>query len=129
MVYAGTNILNLHDLKSDEELTLGFTSDRLKHSKKKMQQVREKYNTDDITTYGHSLGGYLAEHSNPNGKVVTFNKASTPFGKPKNKNQIDIRTRNDLVSWLGLSHKNQIILEDDQNPLSSHGVSNLRNND
>ena len=98
IAYRGTN--NLKDWVTNLSIPLGLAhkTNRVKHAKMVAKQVEAKYG-QPANAVGHSLGGYLAEVSGANGKVVTYNKASV--GTPKrNANQIDIRTKKDVVSLL-----------------------------
>jgi hypothetical protein len=125
VVYRGTQ--NGGDVLTDIALTLGQgkKTNRVKHSKKVYKQAQEKYGHQDVDTYGHSLGGYLAENSGNNkGKIVTFNKAS--IGEKAKPNQVDIRTKNDVVSMFTPKHKNLIEINGNKNVLKSHSVDVLK---
>lgn len=128
VVHRGTQ--NLGDVWTDAMITagLGKYTKRVKHSKKVYKQAQDKYKQKDVNTYGHSLGGYLAENSgNKTGKVTTFNKAASLSGKRvKNKNQHDIRTHNDVVSMFTKKHKGQTQLRGNRNILKSHSVDSLK---
>ena len=114
-------------------LGLGAQTNRFKDSKKLVNNVKKKYNTNSITAIGDSLGGTLAEHStNRNDKIITNNKGTGLFGigKKIKNNQTDIRTSNDIVSLLSntqsggkkitIKNTKQII-----DPFKSHSYKNL----
>ena len=125
VVFAGTK--NRHDVINDVKIMLGFKdkSKRLKHSKKLVQDVKNKYG-QDVKTLGHSYGGYLAEKSNKGGKVVTYNKLAMPHTQKKNKNQIDIRTSNDVASLLSSGNKKITLKSKSYNPLVAHSTKSLK---
>ena len=102
-------------LRDDTLLTLGLGrfSPRLQQAKALVKKVEAKYNKP-ADVYGSSLGGFLAENSGAGGKIVTHNKAVpvTDMFKVIPKNQIDIRSENDLVSAIGgytQTHKGKFI--------------------
>ena len=80
---------------------------------------------------GHSLGGLLAEESAERGnKVITLNKAALPRGvqRKNDKNQTDVRTKNDLVSKLSFLQsggKHVLINSESKNPLTEHSTNVL----
>lgn len=124
VVYRGTQ--NAGDVLSDIALSVGLGkyTNRVKHSKKVYKQTQQKYGHHDVDTYGHSLGGYLAENvGNKSGQVTTFNKAS--IGSKPGKNQIDIRTNTDLISMMTPKHKGLVEMKGSSNPLKSHSVDSL----
>ena len=114
------------DYITDAKLMMGIKdSKRLKHAQHVRQQAENKYGSVD--SIGHSLGGYVAENSgNKKGKVITFNKASIG-DKNRNSNQTDIRTSNDIISFLTPKHKNNITLKiKTNNPLKEHPTKVLK---
>lgn len=124
VVYRGTQ--NKHDVMTDVALmlSLGKYTSRVKHTKKVHKQVEKKYG-QPVNTYGHSLGGYLAENAGAKGEVVTFNKASAG-DKKKNLNQFDVRTHNDVVSLMTpKGGTRQLTIKGAFNPLTSHSVDSL----
>ena len=62
--------------------------------------------------FGHSLGGSLAEKSGAKGKITTYNKGVGLFdiGRKVGSNQVDHRSKNDVVSLLSLTqlHHNKL---------------------
>ena len=124
IVYKGTQ--SIQDVGTDIALTLGLGkhTKRFKHAKKVKKSVQEKYKTDNIDTYGHSLGGYLAENVGTKGKVTTYNKASVGE-KVHNKGQEDVRTKHDLVSAMSPKHKGTTVLKGSRDVLATHNLDQL----
>ncbi len=101
VVYRGSK--NENDAMTDGLLAIGLEkySTRFRESKDLMNDVNKKYKNKFVSSYGHSLGGSLAEYANAN-KVITVNKGVglSGIGKKIRPNQTDIRTDSDLVSVL-----------------------------
>lgn len=132
-VHRGTQ--GLKDWGTDLQLALGMKNNkRFKHAEKIQQKANEKYGEQNMTTTGHSLGAYLAEHTGGNSKeTITYNKPTTPldiFNKKKfNKNQFDIRTSKDAVSFLKPFRKNRndiTLKSKSNNLLKEHHTSQLK---
>ena len=135
VVHRGT--ASLKDWHTDMHMALGYEGgNRFKHAKKIQKKAEAKYGAQTITTVGHSLGGRIAEkYGKKSSKVVTFNKAVTPrsiyesYTKP-NKNQMDIRTKNDPVSSLHKFQKGDkqrtTTLKGSANPIDTHVLSSLK---
>jgi len=125
VVFTGTK--NRHDVINDAKIILGFkdNSKRLKHSKKLIKDVKAKYG-GEVKTLGHSYGGYLAEKSNKNGPVITYNKLAMPHIQKKNKNQLDIRTHNDVASLMSSGNKRLTLNSKSYNPFVAHSTRSLR---
>ena len=126
-VVAFRGTANKKDMVTDALIMagLGKYTKRVKHSKKVIKQVEDKYK-QKVGAIGHSLGGYLAENSNAKGKIVTYNKAATGQNK-YNKNQTDIRTKKDLVSILTKKKGNNITLKSKSwNPFVAHSTKSLK---
>lgn len=108
-----------------------YLSPRFSKSKNVVEQVKTKYEGRPVTSYGHSLGGSLAEKSGAD-RVVTFNKGAGLFDVGKNikSSQSDIRTKYDLPSALSTFQTggNRVQLEGTLNPLETHMVSQLPDN-
>lgn len=107
-----------------------------KKAKKVQNQAIKKYGADNITSVGHSRAGLYVQELNdrPETKTknaITLNKAVSPYDlMRKNKgNQIDIRSKTDLVSVLDplqRSKNKTITIENTSyNPLTAHSVDNL----
>jgi hypothetical protein len=95
----------VHDVMTDIGLMLGHKSGkRFQHGKKITDDALKKYNTDNVTISGHSLGAKVAKESNrKHGKeTVVVNPAVVPedlFEKQKD-NETVIRSRLDPISYL-----------------------------
>jgi hypothetical protein len=103
------------------------SSNRFKHSKNIQQQAYNKYGLDNkYVTIGHSLGSNIAKTvSKPNDEVIGYNGYTTLYDKPKN-NQYDIRTNNDVASFLLKNNPNLKSFKSDTNDLiDTHGINKL----
>jgi hypothetical protein len=125
IVYRGTN--TIQDVGTDMLVSIGLGkyTNRVKHSKKVHDEVKQKYKTNEVDTYGHSLGGYLAENVGAKGNIVTYNKASIG-GKVTNPKQTDIRTKNDVVSQFTPKHDNLVEIKGSKDPLKTHSLDILK---
>lgn len=130
VVFTGTR--KFGDLLTDGAVAMGLGSytKRFKDSDKLIKDVKNKYPNTQITASGHSLGGTLSEHVKAD-KKFTYNKGVGigDIGKKINKNQIDIRTKNDPVSFLTKtqSHQNNLINIKSRS-LNPHSTDNLIKN-
>lgn len=111
------------------------STDTYKKHKKKHQKAIDKYGADNIIAVGHSRGGKYVEELNkskPVKEVITYNKAVAPVDiRQKNpKNQTDIRTTNDVVSFLGKFQKSKnpvvTIPSNTINPIKAHSSQPLK---
>ena len=104
---------------------IGKYTKRVKHSKKVVNDVKNKYG-EGPQAIGHSLGGYLAENSGAK-NVVTYNKLALPF-QSKNPFQTDIRTSNDMASvFSNRKNKNITLKSKSWNPFVAHSTKSLKN--
>ena len=125
VVYTGSR--KYSDILTDGALAIGLLSStkRLDRSKNLMNEVKDKYKGKHISTYGHSLGGSLAQ-SVGGDKIVTVNRGVGLFGvgHKKNQNQFVIRTSTDPVSLLSRLqvNKKKIVIPHTTylNPLRAH---------
>ena len=81
---------------------------RYYEAKKAQEATEKKYGNQNTITIGHSAGGLLSELLGKNSKqIITLNKATRPvfFPKIKHKNQLDIRSKCDIVSAGGYYDK------------------------
>ena len=97
---------------------------RYKRAKERVAQLEKQYNPEDITLIGHSQGGLLAEivPSKARERIV-LNKATRPqdfLFRRRRKNQYDIRSRFDPVSFFPLQKSNYTIDGVGMNPLKAH---------
>lgn len=115
-------------LFSDPLLAVGASrfDPRVKQAQVLTKQVEKKYGKP-VDTFGHSLGGFLAEKSGAKGNITTFNKGVgyDDIGRTIPKNQTDIRTGADIVSALSLTQKyngNRETIKGSMNPIKAHGI-------
>ena len=105
---------------------------RFKRAKERVAQLEKKYNPEDITLIGHSQGGLLAEIVPSNARErITLNKATRPqdfLFRRRKKNQYDIRSRFDPVSFFPLQKSNYTIDGVSLNPLAQHSPEILEGN-
>ena len=122
---------DLKDVLVDIGLALGIKKGpRFNISQETQMEAEQKYGPSNISTIGYSLGGLLAEEYGKNThEIITYNKAAIPSGNNTHENQYDIRTQNDLVSFLTKFQKGkqkQITIESNSyNPIKEHETSNL----
>ena len=130
ITYRGTkNFLN--DIPTD--IAIGFGqlkhTDRYKDSKHIYQKAKEKYNSNALLM-GFSLGGSLASAvSEPNDKVITYNKGSAGFVGPATEtkaNETAYRWNGDILSGMSVFDKHKpITLGSYKDPISAHHLSNI----
>ena len=105
---------------------------RFKRAKERVAQLEKQYNPEDITLIGHSQGGLLAEIVPSNARErITLNKATRPqdfLFRRRKKNQYDIRSRFDPVSFFPLQKSNYTIDGVSLNPLAQHSPDILEGN-
>lgn len=126
IVYRGTK--TAPDLLTDLKIATGYgeSTNRVRHAKELHEQVKKKYRAAEVDTYGHSLGGYLAEKANPAGKVITFNKLNVGSSND-NERRRDIRTVNDIPSILtSFNRKTETLYNVPSNPVVSHMANVLK---
>ena len=102
---------------------------RYKRAKERVAELEKKYNPEDMTIIGHSQGGLLAEIVPSNARErITLNKATRPqdfLFRRRKKNQYDIRSRFDPVSFFPLQKSNYTIDGVSLNPLAQHSYNIL----
>jgi hypothetical protein len=105
---------------------------RYKRAKERVAELEKRYNPEDITLIGHSQGGLLAEIVPSNARErITLNKATRPqdfLFRRRKKNQYDIRSRFDPVSFFPLQKSNYTIDGVGLNPLKAHSPEILEGN-
>ena len=124
VVYAGSR--KVGDWMTNALLATGLErfSTRFRDAKKVMEDVKTKYGKP-VTTYGHSLGGSLAEYAGGN-KVITVDKGVGlgTIGKKLRSQQTDIRAGGDIVSALRNTQSGgrKVVIKNTNylNPLKSH---------
>lgn len=118
VIYKGTDPTNIHDVWTDLHILAGTRAgklSRVKEAKKVYKSASLKYGKDNVTTLGHSLGGYLAQHVGAD-QVITFNKLSVgDERRTAGSHQIDYRNRGDVASMMrdtkGMKGANQRTIE------------------
>jgi len=105
---------------------------RYKRAKERVAQLEKQYNPEDITLIGHSQSGLIAELLPSKARErITLNKATRPqdfLFRRRNKNQYDIRSRFDPVSFFPLQKSNYTIDGVGMNPLKAHSPDILEGN-
>ena len=105
---------------------------RYKRAKERVAELERKYNPEDITLIGHSQSGLIAELLPSKARErITLNKATRPqdfLFRRRNKNQYDIRSRFDPVSFFPLQKSNYTIDGVGMNPLKAHSPDILEGN-
>jgi hypothetical protein len=128
ITYRGTTNL-INDIPADLSILTGkYDAKRFTNAQKQYEAVKQKYyKTDDITLAGHSLGGSIASrvgHTDPNSKVITYNKGSGSLFEKKKDNETHYREKGDLISILNSSNS-QTLGNSYKNPLTAHNTDNL----
>lgn len=131
--HRGTNDLN--DVITDAKLIFGYkNNNRFNHGKKITNDAINKYNTDNITIVGHSLGSQIARESNKNNyEMININPAILPSDLLKNNkdNEIIIKSKYDPISVLHEFNKsdNTIYVNNKSlNPLKQHSIDETLKN-
>jgi len=103
---------------------------RYKRAKERVAQLEKQYNPEDITLIGHSQSGLIAELLPSKAReIITLNKATRPqdfLFRRRKKNQYDIRSRFDPVSFFPLQKSNYTIDGVSLNPLAQHSPEILQ---
>jgi hypothetical protein len=130
-VIAHTGSNNLSDWGSNLKYALGFTPEFEKR-KKIQEQAYNKYG-DKLITVGHSRGALASEKlARPNSEIYTLDKPSNLvdlFRGTSNPNQVDVRHKNDIVSYLSRyqPRKGKLVTIDDNtnDVIKAHTVGQL----
>lgn len=126
VIHRGTKTMK--DVGTDVAVAFGFAkwTSRVRCALVVQKIAVRKYGKSNVVTIGHSLGGKIAEIVGVKGKLIlTYNKAvSFDSMFHTSNNQKDIRTRFDLVSGLGVFHK-QVTIPSSLNPLEAHSTGPL----
>jgi len=105
---------------------------RYKRAKERVAELEKRYNPEDITLIGHSQSGLIAELLPSKAReIITLNKATRPqdfLFRRRKKNQYDIRSRFDPVSFFPLQKSNYTIDGVGLNPLKAHSPDILEGN-
>jgi predicted esterase YcpF (UPF0227 family) len=126
----------VYDIMTDIGLMFGQKSNkRFEHGKKITDEALKKYNTDNVTISGHSLGSEIARQAGKNTKhdIIVVNPAIAPldmFNEQKD-NETVIRSTLDPISALHnlnpYANESRTIDIDAKtyNPLEEHSVAIL----
>jgi len=105
---------------------------RYKRAKERVSELEKQNNPQDITLIGHSQSGVIAELLPTKAReIITLNKATRPqdtLFRRRKKNQYDIRSRFDPVSFFPLKKSNYTIDGVSLNPLTQHSTDILEGN-
>ena len=130
---AGTH--NLKDWGTDAYLLFGNikNTNRYKEADERLKKAKQKYNINNATITGHSLGATLGNYiaSGSNDKAYLLDEGAT-FGQIQrnNPNHKHYRTSGDLVSLLHAEMPNMTTLKNKnwlKDPLTAHNVDNIKN--
>jgi alpha-tubulin suppressor-like RCC1 family protein len=126
--------MRLDDLYSDGLIALGLEKydPRTTQTKNIVERAKQKYNTNDINLYGHSLGGNQVSGIKTDGNIYTYNKAASinSIGKKIPDNQYDYRNSNDIISNLSLLERNKNLktkFNPFQNSIDAHNLKHAKN--
>jgi hypothetical protein len=137
VVVAPKGTSSLGDVATDVKIFAGIKDKRFLSAKEKLDKVKAKYPDSKIDLVGHSLAGKVVEEIGGNddrvNNIITLNKPTTAFdiitGRKGIAKQIDIRSKNDMVSLLkpfGTKNQNDIVIEPtSSNPLTEHKIEKL----
>ena len=134
---AGTH--NASDILTDGYLMFGDlkSTSRFKNSEETLKKAKNKYNPQQTSIAGHSLGSGVASYiAGENDKVYTLDKAST-FFQPTRGNETSYRTSGDLVSALNANSTRVTTLKNPNyqtgffplDTLQAHNVDNIKDED
>lgn len=138
LLYTVSGTHNLKDVGTDLWLLGGKLKDtnRYKEASRILEKAKKRYNPQETSITGHSLGGSISQYiANKNDKVFTLDKGAT-FGQKSRSNEKAYRTSGDLVSVLNANSKNMTTLKNPNKKigfapidiLNSHNVANIKQN-
>ncbi len=125
LVTAVTGTHNLSDVLTDVTLFTGGLkhTKRYKEADKVLRTAKQKYQPQESTVVGHSLGGAIAKKiGSKSDRIITYNSGHLTKAYTLRKNETAIHTRGDPLSALGPS--THVISSSNYNP---HSVDHLRN--
>jgi hypothetical protein len=133
MIFSVTGTNKPSDWGTNAYLALGKLKEtnRYKESHKALREAKDYYKPKDVSIAGHSLGGTIGSYiSSPDtDKVYTLDKGIT-IGQNYRPNEHAYRTKHDIVSVLGINHKNMNTLENKnlfKNIITNHNIDNIKN--
>ena len=135
---AGTDKFSPRDIITDVYLGLGKLQDtsRYKHAHQTILDAKKKYNVNNATLAGHSLGGSIVSYAGSKGdKIYTLDKGATIGTKTRSRERA-YRSAGDAVSALAANAKNMTTLGSNNylkdgvvmGALKAHNVSNIKQN-
>ena len=135
---AGTDKFSPRDIITDVYLGLGKLQDtsRYKHAHQTIRDAKKKYNVNNATLAGHSLGGSIVSYAGSKGdKIYTLDKGATIGTKTRSRERA-YRSAGDAVSALAANAKNMTTLGSNNylkdgvvmGALKAHNVSNIKQN-
>ena len=135
---AGTDKFSPQDIITDVYLGLGKLQDtsRYKHAHQTILDAKKKYNVQNATLAGHSLGGSIVSYAGSKGdKIYTLDKGATIGTKTRSRERA-YRSAGDAVSALAANAKNMTTLGSNNylkdgvvmGALKAHNVSNIKQN-
>jgi hypothetical protein len=135
----GTNPFSPRDIMTDVYLAFGGLklTNRYKEAEQTLKNARNKYNPQETTLTGHSLGGSITSYlgsKGANDKIITLDKGATIGQKTRNIEKA-YRTEADVVSLLNANSKHMTTLHNNNiktgilpiDALNAHNVSNIKN--
>jgi hypothetical protein len=131
MIFSVTGTHNLKDWGTNAYLAMGKLKDtnRYQQSDRALKEAKQHYKPKDVSIASHSLGGTIGSYiAQPSDKVYTLDKGVT-LGQGYRPNEKAYRTKNDVVSILGINHKNMTTLENQnffKNAITSHNIKNIK---
>jgi hypothetical protein len=137
LLFNVTGTHNLSDWGTDAWLAAGHIKDtnRYKEAKNTLNQAKTKYNVNNATVTGHSLGGTIAGYiSSKDDNVYTLDKGAT-IGQKVRGNEHAYRTSGDIVSLLDSGATRMKTLQNTGirtgilplDVYNAHNVDNIRN--
>ena len=135
---AGTDKFSPRDIITDVYLGLGKLQDtsRYKHAHQTILDAKKKYNVQNATLAGHSLGGSIVSYAGSNGDTIySLDKGATIGTKTRSRERA-YRSAGDAVSALAANAKNMTTLGSNSylkdgvvmGALKAHNVSNIKQN-
>lgn len=135
---AGTDKFSPRDIITDVYLGLGKLQDtsRYKHAHQTILDAKKKYNVQNATLAGHSLGGSIVSYAGSKGDTIyTLDKGATIGTKTRSRERA-YRSAGDAVSALAANAKNMTTLGSNNylkdgvvmGALKAHNVSNIKQN-
>ena len=129
---AGTH--NLSDVGTDVYLALGKLKDtnRYKEASRVLDEAKRKYNVNNATISGHSLGSTIGRYiANKDDKFYGLDGGYTLFQPTRDSggNQHHYRSKGDVVSLLGANATHMKTLKSKSSPfdiLGAHNIDNIK---